>query len=54
MFYGKGVYALESRLHWRDHFIQRLESAPEMENKVINPAFHNLEYENRKDFWMHG
>ena len=53
----RSLRSFESRLHWRDHFIQRLESAPEMENKVINPAFHNLEYENRKDFldaWLNG
>lgn len=53
----RSLRAFESRLHWRDHFIQRLESFPEMEHRTINPAFENLEYEDRPDFleaWLTG
>lgn len=35
-----------SRLHWRDHFIQRLEDEPDMEFRALNPAYEELEYEN--------
>jgi len=46
-----------SRLHWRDHFIQRLETEPQMEFQALNPAYENLEYDNRPDFleaWENG
>ncbi|GAA4115246.1 FAD-binding domain-containing protein [Aquimarina addita] len=33
-----------SRLHWRDHFIQRLETEPSMEFEAINLAYEKLEY----------
>ena len=33
-----------SRLRWRDHFIQRLESESQMEFETLNPAYQNLEY----------
>lgn len=39
-----------SRLHWRDHFIQRLEREPEMEFRAINPAYEQLEYDNAPEF----
>ncbi len=42
----KSLRAFESRLHWRDHFIQRLEGFPEMENLALNKAYRNLEYGN--------
>ena len=35
-----------SRLHWRDHFIQRLETDPQMEFQALNVAYENLQYEN--------
>lgn len=38
-----------SRMHWRDHFMQRLESAPDMEIKALNPAYNDLEYENEPE-----
>ncbi len=53
----RSLRAFESRLHWRDHFIQRLESCPEMEVRTLNPAFENLEYEDRSNFleaWITG
>jgi len=39
-----------SRLHWRDHFIQRLESDPSMEFRALNPAYEDLEYDNNPKF----
>ncbi len=42
----RSLRAFESRLHWHDHFIQRLESCPRMEYEPINKAYHQLRYEN--------
>ena len=53
----RSLRSFESRLHWRDHFIQRLESSPDMEDKVLNPAYDSLEYEDRNDLleaWLKG
>jgi len=38
--------AFISRLHWRDHFTQRLESEPELEFRSIHPAYRDIPYEN--------
>lgn len=35
-----------SRLHWRDHFIQRLETEPQMEFESLHPAYEKLDYKN--------
>jgi len=46
-----------SRLHWRDHFIQRLESEPQMEFHALNPAYEALEYDNNPSYlaaWIAG
>lgn len=40
----KSIRAFQSRLHWHDHFVQRLESAPFMEFEAINPAYRFLQY----------
>ena len=40
----KSLRAFESRLHWRDHFVQRLEGCPAMEFSAINPAFNEVKY----------
>jgi len=40
----KSLVAFQARLHWRDHFMQRLESAPNMELEAINPAYRHIEY----------
>ena len=40
----KSLRAFQSRLHWHDHFMQRLESAPAMEFETINPAYRHLGY----------
>lgn len=38
--------AFLSRLHWRDHFTQRLESEPELEFRSLHPCYRDLPYEN--------
>lgn len=38
--------AFLSRLHWRDHFTQRLESEPELEFRSIHPCYRDIPYEN--------
>lgn len=40
------LQAFLSRLHWRDHFRQRLESEPELEFRSIHPAYREVPYEN--------
>jgi deoxyribodipyrimidine photo-lyase len=35
-----------SRLHWRDHFTQRLETESELEFRSIHPAYRDIPYEN--------
>ena len=44
--WGKSLRAFTSRLHWHDHFIQRLESVPETEFNAINSAYANVIYGN--------
>jgi deoxyribodipyrimidine photo-lyase len=38
--------AFLSRLHWRDHFTQRLESEPALEFRSVHPAYRDISYEN--------
>ena len=38
----KSLKAFKSRLHWRDHFVQRLETEPQMEFEPLNPAYAEL------------
>ena len=38
----KSLTAFKSRLHWRDHFIQRLETEPGMEFEPLNAAYVDL------------
>jgi deoxyribodipyrimidine photo-lyase len=55
--WGKSLRAFSSRLHWHDHFIQRLESEPAMEFEAINPAYASLVYEDdpqKLDAWTYG
>ncbi len=40
------LQAFLGRLHWRDHFRQRLESEPELEFRSIHPAYREIPYEN--------
>jgi deoxyribodipyrimidine photo-lyase len=41
----RSLRAFQSRLHWHDHFMQRLESEPEMEFQPLNRAYSSLPYE---------
>ena len=40
--WARSLSAFLSRLHWRDHFTQRLETDPAMEFRAIHPAYRNL------------
>ena len=49
--------AFLSRLHWHDHFIQRLESEPEMEERALHPLYRDIPWENRGELleaWVSG
>jgi len=55
--FSLSLRSFSSRLHWRDHFIQRLEHEPQMEFVALNPAYRELEYDDRPDFleaWKSG
>lgn len=55
--WARSLRAFSSRLHWHDHFIQRLESAPEMEFKSLNPAYAKIIYEDdaaKLEAWKYG
>ncbi len=40
----KSLTGFQSRLYWHDHFIQRFESACQMEFEALNPAYQTLAY----------
>lgn len=40
--WAKSLRSFKSRLHWRDHFVQRLETAPEQEFEPLNAAYAEL------------
>lgn len=40
--WGRSLRSFVSRLHWRDHFIQRLESEPAQEFRPLHPAYEAL------------
>lgn len=53
----KSLTAFQSRLYWHDHFIQRFESATDMEFEAINPAYRSLQYPQRAEnlqAWLNG
>lgn len=53
----KSLEGFSARLFWRDHFVQRLESASWMESRALNPAYEQLEYSQdaaRLDAWING
>ncbi len=55
--WGKGLRAFTSRLHWHDHFVQRLESVPSTEFIAINPAYAHVVYQDEPDkleAWING
>ena len=49
---GKNLRSFLSRLHWRDHFTQRLETEVEMEHRPLNPNFWELALENSDDLYQ--
>jgi len=55
--FSSSLRAFSSRLHWRDHFTQRLETEPNMEFQALNPAYRHLDYDNNPRFldaWING
>ena len=53
----RSLRAFRSRLYWRDHFIQRLEAFPELEELPLNPAYEKLEYDDSDklmEAWVSG
>lgn len=44
--WAQSLTAFLSRLHWRDHFVQRLESEPAMEFEALHPAYRTFPWEN--------
>jgi deoxyribodipyrimidine photo-lyase len=54
--WSKSLRSFTSRLHWRDHFIQRLESEPQMEFAPLNPAYADLPTpgDEHLDAWLEG
>ena len=50
----QSLSAFSSRLHWHDHFIQRLESAPQMEFQALNPAYESIIMKMILINWKHG
>lgn len=47
----KALSSVERRLHWHDHFCQRLEDEPAMEFEALNPTFRDLEYSDREELF---
>ena len=55
--WSRSLRSFKSRLHWHDHFIQRLETEPEMEFNALNRCFCDLSYTNdeqRLTAWLTG
>ena len=55
--WARSLRAFTARLHWHDHFSQRLESAPRIEFEALNTAHRDLEYGNDPallDAWIAG
>lgn len=55
--WGKSLRAFTSRLHWHDHFIQRLESESNMEFVAVNSAYADIIYQDdpvKLDAWING
>lgn len=55
--YKRNLANFKSRLHWHCHFIQKLESEPEMEFQNQNPAFDEIRNTLNKDYlkrWEEG
>ena len=52
----KGAKAIDSRLHWHCHFIQKLESEPELEQRELHPYMSGIRESNSifLDAWSQG
>ena len=52
----RSLTAFKSRLHWRDHFVQRLETEPRMEFEPLNAAYADLPTpgDEHLDAWLAG
>ncbi|MFT6000792.1 MAG: deoxyribodipyrimidine photo-lyase [Neolewinella sp.] len=53
----KNLRSFLSRLHWRDHFTQRLETEVKMEYRPLNPNFWDIQLENdpiKLNAWITG
>jgi deoxyribodipyrimidine photo-lyase len=48
----QSLQAFLSRLHWRDHFTQRLESEPALEFQTLHPCYRDLQFENNEQLHM--
>jgi deoxyribodipyrimidine photo-lyase len=54
---ARNLRSFLSRLHWHDHFTQRLETEVEMEHRPLNPNFWELELEDSPELltaWLDG
>lgn len=40
--WGGSLKSFQSRLAWRDHFMQKLEDEPELEHRCLHPAYEDL------------
>jgi deoxyribodipyrimidine photo-lyase len=45
-----GILGAMTRMHWREHFIQRLEDEPSMAWQAINIDYNDIEYTNNPDY----
>ena len=54
--FAKSINAFLSRLHWRSHFIQKLEDQPSIESKSFIPDYDNLRESNEMKLysWISG
>ena len=52
----RSLKSFKSRLHWRDHFVQRLETAPQQEFEPLNAAYAALPTpgDEHLDAWLAG
>jgi deoxyribodipyrimidine photo-lyase len=46
-----GMLGAMQRLHWREHFVQRIETEPNMSNQAIHPDFNNIQYTHNLDYF---
>ena len=54
--WAKSLNSFQSRLAWRDHFIQKLEDEPELEWRCLHPAYQGLRADDRdrREAWENG